>query len=566
MRVSWRKAAAVAACLCVASLWMAMSASPAAAQDARWRITKERWTASDEKAWQDFVAALGATDCWTFDECIKSAANPYRHTDPKTRFYVDCADMPYVLRAYFAWKNGLPFAWQSAMQSADGPGTDIRYSVGGNVVVGRDSVPRTASGVNAIPVLHTLVNVVSTAMFRRNAVSDDAHMFSDTYSPRLDREAIVPGTIAYDVNGHASLVWRVESGGRVLIFSSHPDHSLSRSFLGREFLRTGPELGSIFQKFRPIEVVGATRAANGALVGGRIAGTPDAEIEDFSLEQYQGSPPGSPYGWRSASWVWNGENMDFYTYLRARLSTGELEYRPVEELTAMMQTICFDIRSRKQAVEISTGRGIQNMEPPSRLPGNIYGTDGVWELYSTPSRDARLKTAFREMYDLVGEFIKMDLVDAPRLNYEGTDLAGDLLAAYEAENAACDISYRNSAGQTVRLTIDDIVDRLYDLSFDPYQCVERRWGAKGEELATCRDGAQKTRWYEAQRYLRNQIDRTYDVDMGYSIAELESGPWGLRTGRGVEQGPEVDVKAYLVGVAGRAATARAEIANPAGTP
>ncbi len=566
MRFLFRKAAVVAGCVCAAVVWSVVSAVPAAAQSAQWRITQERWSDTDEKAWQDFVAALGGTDCWTFDECIKSPANPYRHTDPKTRFYVDCADMPYVMRAYFAWKNGLPFAWQSAMKSSDGPGADIRYSEEGNIVVGRDSVPRTASGVNAISVLHTLVNVVSTAMFRRDATWDEPGMFADTYSPRLDREAIVPGTIAYDVNGHASLVWKVESGGRVLIFSSHPDHSLSRTFLGREFLRTGPQLGSIFQKFRPIEVVGATRAANGALVGGKIVGARNADIPDFSLEQYQGSPPGSPYGWRTASWVWNGENMDFYTWLRARLSAGELEYHPVAEMKSMMQSICFDLRSRKQAVEISVGRGIQNMSPPDRLPRNIYGTDGVWELYSTPSRDARMKTAFREMYDLVVEFIKMDMVDAPRLHYEGDDLARDLLAAYEEQNAACSISYRNSDGRTVELSIDRIVHRLYDLSFDPYQCVERRWGAKGDELASCRDGAQKTRWYEAQRYLRNQIDRTYDVDMGYSIAELESGPWGLRTGRGVEQGPEVDVKAYLIGVAERSAAPRADIANPAGTP
>ena len=555
------KAAFLVACVSLAMVGMSVDAHA----DARWRITKERWEPSDEKAWQDFVAALGATDCWTFDECIKSPANPYRHTDPKTRFYVDCADMPYVLRAYFAWKNGLPFAWQSAMQPADGPGGDIRYSSYGNVVVSRDSVPRTAAGVPAIPILHTLVNVVSTAMFRRHSMADDASMFTDTYSPRLDREAIVPGTITYDVNGHASLVWRVESGGRILIFSSHPDHSLSRSFLGKEFLRTGPELGSIFQKFRPIEVVGATRAANGALVGGRIVGVPNGEIEDFSLEQYQGSPPGDPFRWHSASWAFNGENLDFYTYLRARLSAGELEYRPVEELRAMMQSICFDIRSRKQAVDISLGRGIQNMDPPHRLPDNIYGTDGVWELYSTPSRDARLKTAFKEMYDLVVEFIKMDMVDAPRLNYQGTDLPGDLLAAWREQSAACTIAYRTSAGGTVTLSIDDIVDRLYDLSFDPYQCVERRWGAKGAELAACPDGAEKTRWYEAQRYLRNQIDRTYDVDMGYTVDDLERGPWGLRTGRGVEEGPEVDVRDYLEGLVARR-TASGEIANPPVTP
>ncbi|MFN3935926.1 MAG: hypothetical protein ACK4KX_14935, partial [Parvibaculum sp.] len=118
MMSRWRRAAFVTACVLLAA--MVGVSGAAHAQDGRWRITKERWEPSDEKAWQDFVAALGAADCWTFDECIKSPANPYRHTDPKTRFYVDCADMPYVLRAYFAWKNGLPFAWQSAMRAADG--------------------------------------------------------------------------------------------------------------------------------------------------------------------------------------------------------------------------------------------------------------------------------------------------------------------------------------------------------------------------------------------------------------------------------------------------------------
>jgi hypothetical protein len=558
----WRKVALLFLCVAFAG---AFSASAAHAQGALWRITKERWDASDEKAWQEFVAALGAADCWTFDECIKSPANPYRHTDPKTRFYVDCADMPYVLRAYFAWKNGLPFAWQSAMRSADGPGGDIRYSTLGNITVARSEVPRTEKGVPAIPILHTLVNVVSTAMFRRNAMADDPVMFSDTYSPRLDRQSIVPGTIAYDVNGHASLVWRVEPGGRILIFSSHPDHSLSRTHLGREFLRTGPELGSIFQKFRPIEVVGARRAKNGALVGGRIVAASNDEIPDFSLEQYTGNPPGDPHRWRTATWVHEGEQLDFYTYLRTRLSAGELAYRPVEELRAMMQSICFDIRSRKQAIEISTARGIQNMSPPPRLPDNIYGTHGVWELYSTPSRDARLKTAFKEMYDLTATFLQMDGEKAPRLDYDGDDLAGDLLTAWHEQNAACDISYVNSAGKVVKLTIEDVMNRLYGLSFDPYHCIERRWGARGEELATCRDDAVKTRWYEAQRFLRNQIDRTYDVDMGYTPEDLERGPWGLRTGRGVEQGAEVNVRDMLERAATRR-TASGEIANPPATP
>ena len=54
-------------------------------------------------------------------------------------------------------------------------------------------------------------------------------------------------------------------------------------------------------------------------------------------------------------------------------------------------------------------------------------------------------------------------------------------------------------------------------------------------------------------------------DMGYTVEDLERGPWGLRTGRGVEQGPEVDIRAWLEGFRSRQ-TASGEIANPPVTP
>tara|TARA_R110000824_G_scaffold155226_6_gene327731 strand:- start:20719 stop:22383 length:1665 start_codon:yes stop_codon:yes gene_type:complete len=522
--------------------------TPASAATSPWRITKDHWDASDERGFEEFITAIGAADCWTVDECLKSPANPYRHTDPRVKFLMDCADVPYFLRGYYAWKNGLPFGWQSAMQSGDGGG-DIRYSTNGNRIVGRSSVPATASGISALPLLFQINNTVSTAMFRRSSTAESATYFSDTYSPRLDREAIRPGTIAYDVNGHVSIVWRVESNGRLLIFSSHPDHTMSRSFVGREFLRTGPELGSIFQKWRPIRLEGAKRNANGVLVGGRLVGTPNAELPDYSLEQYVGNPPVIPVLWGTASFVKDGEEMDFYTYLRARLSTGNLSYQPVEEVRTMMQTLCSDIRTRNHAVEISRKEGRTHlMTPPGRLPRNIYGTDGVWELYSTPSRDARLKTAYKEMYDAVREFMLLHSIDSPRLDYKGTDLAGDMLAVYDQQNAACVTHYTASDGRKIELTVDKVAKRLFKLSFDPYHCVERRWGATDPaELASCPDGALKTRWYEAEQPLRNQIDRTYDVQMSSSLEELERGPFGLQTGRGVETAPEVDIRSWLRG-------------------
>jgi hypothetical protein len=85
--------------------------------------------------------------------------------------------------------------------------------------------------------------------------------------------------------------------------------------------------------------------------------------------------------------------------------------------------------------------------------------------------------------------------------------------------------------------------RLFDMSFDPYQCVERRWGANsGYEFAPCADNTVKTAWYEAERNLRNQIDRTYDARMDFTLAELKTP--GL--GKGVPAPPDTDVRAYLL--------------------
>ena len=51
----------------------------------------------------------------------------------------------------------------------------------------------------------------------------------------------------------------------------------------------------------------------------------------------------------------------------------------------------------------------------------------------------------------------------------------------------------------------------------------------------------KTAWYEAERNLRNQIDRTYDAQMDFNLAELKTpGP-----GKGVPAPPDIDVRAYL---------------------
>ena len=84
------------------------------------------------------------------------------------------------------------------------------------------------------------------------------------------------------------------------------------------------------------------------------------------------------------------------------------------------------------------------------------------------------------------------------------------------------------------------------MSFDPYQCVERRWGATDpRELATCPDGATKRAWYAAEQNLRNQIDRTYEAEMDFTLDELGR---PVRA-RALPRRPTSTCAAYLVPIA-----------------
>src|SRR6201989_1217626 len=129
-------------------------------------------------------------------------------------------------------------------------------------------------------------------------------------------------------------------------------------------------------------------------MGGRVLLASNAIINDFALTQYFGTgarPDDSD--WRSGAFVLNGERMDYYDYVRASLGGGSLRFDPVREIGEAVASNCADLGYRADAGALPLQPGIQNQAQPSRLPANIYGTEGDWETHSTPSRDARLKTA-----------------------------------------------------------------------------------------------------------------------------------------------------------------------------
>ena len=72
----------------------------------------------------------------------------------------------------------------------------------------------------------------------------------------------------------------------------------------------------------------------------------------------------------------------------------------------MVHSNCEDLKYRAEAVDLAILNKVQLKSQPDRLPQNIYGTEGEWEEFSTPSRDARLKTSFKELRDQVQRFVE----------------------------------------------------------------------------------------------------------------------------------------------------------------
>lgn len=221
--------------------------------------------------------------------------------------------------------------------------------------------------------------------------------------------------------------------------------------------------------------------------------------------------------------------MTFGDFVRRSLAKGNLKYEPVNELRESLKALCEDMKDRKAAVDDAIKTDIHKKAHPERLPENIYGTEGEWESFSTPSRDARLKAAILSINENIKTFFNKYKAGDKVIVYQGNDLFSDLKKVYAEESKLCTISYTNSRGSEVQLNMEQIIDRAYALSFDPYHCVELRWGGSGNELSSCGDSDNKLAWYKAQQFLRNTIERNYDLRMDKSLSELPNSGLGLRT-------------------------------------
>lgn len=528
-----------------------------------WRVlsANTQWTPAIELEWQAFLRALGKAlenrQCNSIDTCLISNANilPNKADDehPYEIHYSDCADFPLYLRAYFSFKKGLPFSFVLTVDAnplpeptqvpGQVPGQvspalqqplnamgdiDMRYTREGNFPTRRLNVPHAGGSPRIVDqLLRTLQDHISTATFRMSTVNPEfTQVLPDFYSPAITKESIRPGTVLYDSSGHVGIVYEVTPNGEVFTLDAHPDNSMSRKTIGRDFRRSKPSHGAGFKNWRPWQLVDLRTDPRDPNVvqAGRFVWTPDSEIADFSMEQYFGTEPLPSGDWRKAVYRDGGRDLSFVDFVRSRLANGVFTISPVAEIRRELNAICSGLQDRVNAVQLAVDGGLHQREHPGEYPRNIFGASGEWESFSTPGRDLRLRNRTISLGEMAKDFVLKWLSKDPVLDYRGRNLKQDFLAAYHQVNSTCRISYKRSSGDTVTLSMGAALARLPRLSFDPYFCPEFRWGATTQaELATC-DSRQgdKGDWYELTQFLRNRLERDPTEVHGFTLEQLRT--------------------------------------------
>ncbi|MEG6507430.1 hypothetical protein V6C03_00420 [Methyloligella sp. 2.7D] len=409
----------------------------------------------------------------------------------------DCADLPYFLRAYFAFKQGLPFGyakctrgtgkapqchqWWSTEREEPRPSPQpVRQTSAGlfgALQPQREPVmrlpPRPAGLVPGFGyyLRITIANGVHSGNGRTATDDND----SDFYPVALTQESLRPGTVYADPYGHILiLVKRVpqqgDSAGIFLAVDAQPDGTVARKrfWRGNFLFDTDPSLGGPgFKHFRPIR-----RDANGRLrrlTNAEIAQDPD--YGDFSDAQSKITVE------------------QFYDRMDDVMSPAPLD--PVRAQQDAITSFAEQVNARVISVEngrqyqVKGGGRVAMPDGPS-----IFETTGPWEAYATPARDLRLLIAldvvrhFPERVARRPERYKMPAGKSPE------EVKAMLEATLNEELSKRTLTYKRSDGSDWTLTLKDVVDRAdaLEMAYNINDCVELRWGApKGsKEAATCK--------------------------------------------------------------------------------
>jgi hypothetical protein len=398
-----------------------------------------------------------------------------REDDPKNKAAIpatpDCADLPYFLRAYFAWKLGLPVGFRDCDR-----GTEARPPKCSALTTNEDAPAGKPGGKDVLASVKSFLRLLSNHVqsgSARTALDDEE---TDYYPLRLDRKALRPGTVYADPYGHVMMIVRwveqtKEHGGLLLAVDGQPDTSVGRKrFWEGTFLFTNEtkSAGPGFKAFRPL-----ARGASGALEpvkNAAIGGAGDPAHAPYSAEQGKLSPD------------------EFYARMGKLINPAGLD--PAAAYGETLDALVEQLKVRVGSVDNGEKYMRENASPVVPMPegAKIFETTGPWEDYATPSRDMRLIIAMNVLLSLPERVVRHP--ELFNLGGRRPAAVADELRKMHAERVReRGIEYKRSDGSTFKLSVADLLARktALEIAYNPNDCVETRWGASvgTPEAAAC---------------------------------------------------------------------------------
>ena len=378
----------------------------------------------------------------------------------------DCADNPFYLRAYFAWKLGLPFGYHECDRGSLG-----RVPKTGRWITNDQASSKSHPVLSFNAFLRRVMDGVHSGTARTGLADEN----SDYYPVSLTRSALRPGVVFADPYGHTLIIvkWIPQSGnkpGTLLSVDAQPDGTvgIKRFWKGNFLFTTSEVIGDPgFKSFRPIvmEAEHPRLLRNSELSG-------NSGLIGFSLQQKGLS------------------GNSFYHTMERNINPKPLD--PEIAMLDLIQALYEQLMVRITSVNM--GENYMKSHPGAIIPmplkaAGVFQTGGQWEDFSTPNRDLRLLIAMDAVLDFPNRIVsspeefKMSVLESPE---KVKKILEALLARKLSELS---ITYIRTNGAEQKLTLAEILKRkeAFEIGYNPNDGIEIRWGApeNSEERSTC---------------------------------------------------------------------------------
>jgi hypothetical protein len=445
---------------------------------------KHNWTPADEglyAAWVEKLFDAPLTEQPSFHSLDEVTSDPKKNflhdylelgedapPSKGMRLRPDCADLPFTLRAYFAWKMKLPLGFSACSRGGGGrPPTCPHHFT---------NLDPMEDGPHE--------NFRRFEEFARKNVGDTVHSgtgrtrgdddATDYYPIKLAPGTLRPGVVYADPYGHTLVVAKIipqtdDASGILLAVDAQPDGTVARKrFWEGNFLFSleDPASGGPgFKRFRKLDMARGMKLVPNAELG------KDPAYTDFGLDQYAGGA------------------QQFYDKMEDVLNP-----KPRDPERALLDTIqALEEQAKTRVNSVGNGedrfKKSQGVIPMPDGP-TLFETEGEWEDFSTPSRDMRMLIAIDVATGFPARFARRSerfKVPAGKTNDE---VVADLKTVLDRELHARKLTYTRMDGSSFTLSLADVIDRQkgLEMAYNPNDCVEVRWGAPegSDEIKTCK--------------------------------------------------------------------------------